>query len=447
MEIKKLIHEYITEHSREITEALKKLIEIPSVRGEAVKGAPYGEGCARVLEYTERLYLENGFETELYKDGGYLLSYYGKGEKSLGIFAHADVVPAADNWIYTKPFEPVEKDGCILGRGAIDDKSAVVISLYCAKILKELNIPFNSRLVLFTGSNEESGMGDIKNYVSRHTPPAFSLIADTSFPAYRGDKGILRFVAKSTEPLREIDGFSGGTAFNIILGEAEATYKNQKISKKGISQHGALPEGSLNAGYLLAKALLQKEDLCQNDRKQMNFVMQTLEKYYGEVFDIENTDSVFGRLTATNGIIKTENKKLSLSFDMRFGVSVDIEKAKSKIEKYFSNNGWTVEFVMQRNPFCIAEDNPYLLACLSAYEDFTGEKNAPTYINAGGTYASHLPCAIEIGTTLDQKRSFHLPDGHGGAHQPDEYININGFLKALELILLMIIKCDKEPHK
>ena len=83
---------------------------------------------------------KNGFETDLKQNGGYLLSYFGTGEKSLGIFAHADVVPVSDDWLFTKPFEPMEKGGCIIGRGALDDKSAVVLSLYCAKILKELNI-------------------------------------------------------------------------------------------------------------------------------------------------------------------------------------------------------------------------------------------------------------------------------------------------------------------
>lgn len=74
--------------------------------------------------------------------------------------------------------------GCVV----LDDRSAVVISLYCAKILKELDIPFDSRLVMFTGSNEETGMADIERYVKDHTAPEFSLVCDTAFPLYRGDK-------------------------------------------------------------------------------------------------------------------------------------------------------------------------------------------------------------------------------------------------------------------
>lgn len=437
------IHDYVQMHRKEIVETLKELIKIPSVRGESEENTPFGKECARVLEFTEKLYQDNGFETELDPNGGYLLSYFGEGQKTLGIFAHADVVPVSDDWIHTKPFEPIEKDGCLIGRGTLDDKSAVVTSLYCAKIIKELGIPFNSRLICFTGANEESGMQDIKNYISAHTPPDFSLVADTAFPAYRGDKGILHFVATSGSALKEIEEFRGGTAFNIILGEATAKYKDQVITEKGISKHGALPEGSLNAGYLLAKKLLENKDLCKEDKTQIGFVADTLEKYYGEVFGIENNDPVFGRLTCTNGIVETNDQKFSLCFDMRYGMSVDIEDAKSKIIKYFAENGWSVEFVKQRSPFCVSKDNPYLVSCLEVYKSFAGAKNATVHINAGGTYAAHLPCAIETGTTLSQNKSFNLPSGHGGAHQPDEYININGLLQAIELTALMLLECDK----
>lgn len=444
---KERIHNYIVRNKDEIVNILKELVKIPSVRGEASPDAPFGKACAEVLEYTQMLYQENGFETELDKEGGYLLSYYGNGAKSLGLFAHADVVPVSDDWTFTEPFTPLLKDGFLFGRGVWDDKSAIVISLYCAKMLNELDIPFHSRLVCFTGANEESGMEDIKSYASKHKAPDFSLVCDTAFPLYRGDKGILRFVAKSLSPLKEIDDFSGGGAFNIILGEASAKYKNQTFSEKGISRHGALPEGSVNAGYLMAKKLLEIEDLCKEDKTKIKFVAETLEKHYGEVFGIENEDSVFGKLTCTNGIIKTIDRKLNLCFDMRYGISVDIEDVKNKITGYFAANGWQVEFVKQQAPFCLSEDNKYLLACLETYSCFTGANSDSTYINAGGTYASHLPCAAEIGTTLRGGTPNGLTQGHGGAHQPDECISIDGMLEALELTMLMLLECDKEDIK
>ena len=113
--MKNQIHDYIQEHKKELVDTLKELIKIPSVRGETKENAPFGEECARVLEFTKNLYEDNGFDTELDREGGYLLSYYGEGKRSLGIFAHADVVPVNDdddvkNQILIVPNELVEVD-------------------------------------------------------------------------------------------------------------------------------------------------------------------------------------------------------------------------------------------------------------------------------------------------------------------------------------------------
>jgi succinyl-diaminopimelate desuccinylase len=175
----------------------------------------------------------------------------------------------------------------------------------------------------------------------------------------------------------------------------------------------------------------------------MRFIAHTLEKYYGEVFGIENTDPDFGRLTCTNGIAKMNEGKISLSFDMRYGKSVDIKSVKEKVIKYFAENGWSVEFTGGLSPWLTAADNPYLKACLNAYEKFTGTENPPTYVNAGATYGAHLPCAVELGTQIWQTLTFNMPEGHGGAHQPDENISIDGMLEALEITVHMLLECDR----
>lgn len=441
--MKEMIRNYISNHKEEITETLKELVRIPSVKGKAEDGAPFGKECTKVLERIHSIYKENGFESKLYKDGGYLLSFYGEGERSLGMFAHADVVSVDDKWIFANPFEPIEKDGYLIGRGVLDDKVGVVTALYCAKMLKELNIPFNSRLVMFAGANEETGMGDIKNYVKEHTPPDFSLVTDCAFPLFRGDKGILQIEAACKTKFNEIEDFSGGKSVNITLGEAFAKIGNETISEEGVSCHGALPQGSVNAGYLLAEKLLKDFNLCENDKNIIKFISRLLKDYDGNFIGIAANDETFGMLTCTNGIIKMQDGRIKLTFDIRYGISVDYEEMKQKIIEFFAENGWNVEIILEKKPFLISEDNHYLKKCLKAYSEITGKENPPTYINSGATHAGELPCAVEVGSDLYGGAPKDMPKGHGNAHQPDECINIDGFLKAIEIVMNMLIECDK----
>lgn len=443
MEYAQEIHSYIEENKEEILNTLKELVKIPSLRGSSEKNAPFGKECANILEYIKRLYTENGFTSVLDSEGGYLLSHYKSDGKSLGLFSHADVVSVSGDWVYTSPFEPIEKDGYLIGRGTLDDKSAVVISLYCAKIIKELKIPFNSSLVMFTGSAEETGMTDIDAYKAKHAEPDFSLVCDTAFPLYRGNKNNMNCKISFSSPLSDIKDFHGGTAVNITLGKAYATVNGELFTEKGVSRHSALPEGSVNAAFLLAKRLSEHPQVCKADKAQMNLIEKMLETYYGEAFNIEHTDKSFGKLTCTNGIIKTENDKLTLEFNIRFGLSADIKRIKNNIREFCKKNNCTVEFEKEKNGYLISENDKYIKACLEAYCDYTGSKAAKTHINSGGTYARKLSRAAEIGTTLSWGTPQNTPKGHGGAHQPDECISIDGFFKAIELTLNMLLFCDK----
>lgn len=467
------IQEYIQAHREEMVSRLMELVRIPSVKGVTAAEVPFGPACADVLEYTQKLYRENDLETELCSEGGYLLSYYGEGEKSLGLFAHGDVVAAGEDWIYTDPFTPIEKDGFLIGRGVLDDKAAIVISLYCVKMLKELSLPFHSRLVCFTGGNEESGMQDIKNYTACHKSPDFSLVCDTGYPPFRGNKGRLQAVACAETPLHDIVDFTGGVSPNVVLGKVTVKLKYSRelygelqeiaareikenrlrlsasgetilLTSEGITSHAALPEGSLNAGLVAARVLSQSCVLREEDRRQMQFVGELLAHYYGEALDIANEDPEFGRLTCANGVIRLQEGKLRLSFDIRFGKCADLEGFKKKMADVLAANNWASEFLQEEKAHAVPADHPYVQTCLQVYREFTGDREGESRINAGGTYGRHLPCAVEIGPTIGADECpLEMPAGHGHVHEPDEYISIDGLLNATELTMLMLLECDR----
>ncbi len=463
----KKIHDYLWSHRDEMMDCLSKLVAIPSVQQNVSDEYPFGKECAEILDYVKNLYEKNGFLTEADHKGGYLLSYLGDGEKSLGLFAHADVVAAGDDWVAGSPFSASEKDGFLIGRGVSDDKCAVVSALYIMKMIRELQLPIQSRIVSFTGISEETGMQDIENYTKKHKAPDFSLICDSEFPLYRGNKGMFQATAVSKIPLDDVTEFHGGVSFNIILGKATLKLKAKEglydalkqketasvkvsmdhgeivVYAEGVSTHGAFPEGSQNAGFLIADFLSDCELLTQNDKKQLSFVKDLLATPYGEALGIEATDPDFGKLTCTNGIVRVENGCLSLVFDIRFGKTTDPDALQKDLTEAFSQKDWTVSFSHVMSTHVLPEDLPTVQACLQVYKNYTGDTQAKSLVNAGGTYGRHLPCAVEIGTMVRKEIPFSLPKGHGNLHQPDELLSIEGFLEATEMAMLMLLECDK----
>lgn len=470
-EIRKQIHQYLLGNRSSILSELEELIRIPSVRGAAEDDAPFGRACADVLAHIRDLYRSYGFAADLDSEGGYLLSYYGDGPKTLGLFAHADVVPAGDDWILTRPFEPRETDGCLVGRGALDDKSAVILSLYAARMIRDLQLPFHARLVMFTGSNEESGMEDLKNYLCRHTPPDFALVPDTAFPLYRGNKGRIVMQACRNKPLGEIRRFKGGKP-GTNIGEAYASlpYREEifsylktcatdrltithieedeiRLHAEGLARHTALPDGSINAAALIADALRKCPLLSDETRDVSDFLYGVCSDYSGVYSGIACPDPEFGPLTFVNYQIDADDRSAALYFNIRFGAAVQADDMMRKLTEHFAAHGFSIRISDTSQPHIVPRDHPMLRCVKNTYEVFTRTKDAPMYVNAGGTYGQLLPCAAEIGTTLRWGRPANLPDGHGAVHQPDECIRIDGLLEAIELTTLMLLSCDREQEE
>lgn len=101
----KKAEEYIFSHKDDIINDLFTLCRIPSVQGEPEPDAPFGAEPKNALIAAEKLFSEAGCTTALHP--AYLVSGFGNGEKTIGIFSHADVVPADGDWKKTEPFSPV----------------------------------------------------------------------------------------------------------------------------------------------------------------------------------------------------------------------------------------------------------------------------------------------------------------------------------------------------
>lgn len=80
--------------------------------------------------------------------------------RPLVLMCHTDVVPADPAEWATPPFEPVEKDGYLYGRGAADIKSMCAAELAILTALKREKIVLKRDVVFFAQADEESGGRD-----------------------------------------------------------------------------------------------------------------------------------------------------------------------------------------------------------------------------------------------------------------------------------------------
>lgn len=92
------------------------------------------------------------------------------GKPQILLYAHHDVQPPGDEKVWqSKPFEPVEINGRLFGRGAADDKAGVVTHLAAVRALAEIcGSDFDLGLTLFIEGEEEAGSPTFRNFLTEN---------------------------------------------------------------------------------------------------------------------------------------------------------------------------------------------------------------------------------------------------------------------------------------
>lgn len=90
------------------------------------------------------------------------------GKPTVLIYAHYDVQPVKESEWIIPPFAPVIKDGKIFGRGASDDKSGVMISIWAIEAMLKTDgkLPVNVKFI-FEGE-EENGSPNFKKFIQEN---------------------------------------------------------------------------------------------------------------------------------------------------------------------------------------------------------------------------------------------------------------------------------------
>ncbi len=438
----------------EMIDTLQKWIRVPSVKGEAAPGAPFGKEVRSMLDMALADCEQMGFKTQNF-DGYIAHADLGEGsdEDALAILAHLDVVPEGDGWKYP-PYGAVIENGRMYGRGTSDDKGPAVAALYAMKAVKDAGIPLRRKVRLILGCDEESGWEDIAHYNKVATMPRMGFSPDASYPIINIEKGICRLELHgvlSNEGLQVI-AFNNGERPNVIPGRASAlvagdaatvaqaeaaakkldipaevqlTDKGVSITVTGISGHAAYPETARNANgemLLLLRELGVQGDLCLlADKIGLD--------YRGEGLEISVSDGISGYLTCNLGIIRAGEGGVYATLDIRYPVMTNPDMIIKNVSA--SLPGMRVDAMEVKEPHYVPAGSELVQNLLDAYHEVTGYERKCLY-TGGGTYARSLQEGVAFGASFPQDEDL--------AHQANEYADIEGLYKNIKIFALAIVK-------
>ncbi len=183
------------EHQEQAVLALKTLVSHESVlnENEAGPGQPFGPKVVAALDEVLKLCASLGFKTFKDDEGYYGYAEVGEGEQLFGLLCHMDVVPAADQagW-QTDPFELIERDGLLIGRGTQDDKGPTMAALFAVKALMDAGVAFEGRVRFIFGTDEETLWRCLEKYNEKEESITMGFAPDAEFPLIYAEKGLLQ---------------------------------------------------------------------------------------------------------------------------------------------------------------------------------------------------------------------------------------------------------------
>ncbi len=447
---------------------LQELIQINSKfdKSTATGNNPFGKGVSKCINKFLSIAESDGFITKN-MDNYICFAEWGSGDL-IGILTHLDVVPEGNStlWKYP-PFAGEIHNNKIYGRGAIDDKGPLIAVYTALNILKNSGINFNKKFRIIAGGDEESGMACIEKYKETEEIPTFSFSPDANFPAVYAEKGQMEITMKRTfylqgfEPIKLL-GLTCGERANVVPDTAFAYfggniakikrqleeiakdeieidyYKDDYLEVKvtGKSAHAMNPEKGENAMIKLLK-ILAHPSLDYGSWELMNWIRDMAyllnNEGDGKYLGINCADNISGNLTINLGIVRYKAEDLILKFDVRYPVTMPINKIENKVKVLAEKMAMLYKITKHLPPLYVEKDNPYLKELLNAYYEITKDNSEPLAIG-GRTYCSKLPNAVSFGANFIGDEEM--------AHQRDEYIGLDKFKKLIKIYLQGLINLN-----
>ncbi|MCT2161051.1 Sapep family Mn(2+)-dependent dipeptidase [Granulicatella adiacens] len=330
-------------------DGLRRMVAIPSIRGKEEPDAPFGRGPKQALEEVLKISTELGFHTKNIDDKiGY--AQYGEDRSDgayYGIFGHVDVMPLGEGW-NSPPLSLTLREGKLFGRGTLDNKGPILSNLYALYVLKENGVTFDRPVRIVFGTNEETGFGCVKHYLTKEIPPTFGWTPDCKWPVVYGERGRLKV----------------------------------RVS---------LPESRVVDLYDFANCKL----LHTNHR--------------GEELGIAYQDEDFGMMQLRGETFGIEENQHYVEWTMCYPASCTKSDLLNQITAQLPEKA-TLEVISHWAPVLYDKSSKYVQALQQVYTDVTKSDSIPV-TTTGGTYAKIIPNIIAYGPSFPGQRDIaHLPN-------------------------------------
>jgi len=447
------ICQWIDDHKDEMIQTLRRWVAIPSIKGEAAEGAPFGKEARLALDTALKDGQDMGFAVRDHEGYAGDIGMGPAGEDALAILAHLDIVPVGDGWT-VDPFTGVTDGERILGRGTSDDKGPAVAALYAMKAVLESGIPLKREVRLILGCDEESGMEDMAYYRQHADMPKEGFSPDATYPVINTEKGLLalRLKAAPAKGGLKVKKIAVGERHNVIPGKASALIEGGEalcghinslakdmlvavdaemaeggilLSAKGVAGHASMPENAKNAlGELL---LMLRAIGVEGPLKALADDIGS--EYDGNSLGVFCQDKTSGALTCNLGVLHYDDTGLYAEIDIRYPLLCNggqiIQTIKATLGEKF-----IVETIHFKGPHHVSPGSKLVAALLDAYHMQTGRPRECIAIG-GGTYARCLEEGVAFGALF--------PGETETAHQADEYIMIDTLLQNAKIFARAIL--------
>ena len=457
------VNAWLDAHLPDMIADIKALCAINSVEGEPEDGKPFGDGPYQSLNKALELAKNYGFAGTNYDNYVGTADYDQDLPRTLDILCHTDVVPAGEGWTVTDPFNVIEKDGRLYGRGVSDDKGPLVAALYAMRALKENGVKLKKGVRFIMGANEETGSHDIAHYYATEPEAEMTFSPDANFPISNIEKGqfkgILSKDCAEDKTLPRVLSLDAGIAFNAVPQKAVIRFEgldidaNQnilddvaaqcevKIEKTGDdevtiighSAHASTPEDGRNAG-LAAMILISKLPLYPSEMQKTVSQIPKLFPYGitdGSGIGIKMADEDSHDLTCTLDLYHVDPTHSEFTFDARTPVMATKENCEAVAAKTVQDAGFDWSTPGMIPPHVVPKDSDFVQKLLASYEAVTGKKGECIAIG-GGTYVHELKNGVAFGAVFDGVDT--------RMHGADEFFDLDNLVTAAKIYADAIVR-------